>query len=121
MRDGYEQPKSSSVNVEPARRCQTHSAPKRSFCHESGAYIAQVGLIPIKLRAQCRSPPAGGRIQITADSVATLLRQFHAPEAPRGNMRLQQQAVEPRSRRHYRMAGGRKKSAGTDRGKSSIA
>jgi len=35
----------------------THAHPTARSANESGAYIAQVVCIPIKLRAQCRSPP----------------------------------------------------------------
>src|SRR5258708_24238803 len=59
--------RSSELNVLPARRVSTHKTPNRSFCQESGAYIAQVVCIPMRLRAPMSLEAAAAGFQTTAE------------------------------------------------------
>src|SRR5260221_6830940 len=59
--------RSSELNVLPARRVSTHKTPSRSFCQESGAYIAQVVCIPMRLRAPMSLEAAAAGFQTTAE------------------------------------------------------
>ena len=93
--------KSSDVNVFPARRVSTHSTPSRSFCHESGAYIAQVVCIPIRLRAPMSLEAAAAGFQTTAEfcwstcSASSML----AEGSPAGRCACRSRQFEPRSHR----------------------